>query len=146
MQQPPGRLRLRPHVKASLGQEKAWRTFPILQPSGDFTLLRPGPRSTHTLTHTSEARLGWEARRPKTVTASPFFIECFKDILNFKRQLPKQPWRLVEEEAGGGCQPLGDFSSEGVKYVPWNYLLKLPSLRDTKFAQSRAARRTHSPG
>ena len=78
------------------GQETAWRTFPSSNPCDPHPTPRP-PQHTHTHTHThlrGEAG-GGEARRPKTVTASPFFIECFKDKSNFKRQLPKQPRRLV---------------------------------------------------
>ena len=95
--QPPGRLRLRPHVKAPRGKRRPGG--PFRPPTPATPTLPPARPSTHTHTHThthirGEAG-GGEARRPKTVTASPFFIECFKDKSNFKRQLPKQPRRLV---------------------------------------------------
>lgn len=53
--------------------------------------------------------------------APPFFflIECFKDKLNFKRQLPKvmeTGEHSVRVSASGAA-----FALEEVKQAPWNY-------------------------
>ena len=80
------------------GARDGLEDLPVLQPLRPPPYPPPAPAHTHTHTHTHPLRGeagGGEARRPKTVTASPFFIECFKEKSNFKRQLPKQPRRLV---------------------------------------------------
>lgn len=122
--QPPGRLRLRPHVKAPRGKRRPG------EPSHPPTLATPTlppPAPAHTLTHTSEAEAGGGETRDQRLSLPPFFIECFKDISNFKRQLPKQPRRLVGGRAGGGCQPLVDFSLGGSNMCPGITFWKLPS-------------------
>lgn len=72
--QPPGRLRLGPHVTAPRAR-KGLENLPLPPPL-------PPPTNTPPL---GVGTLGDQ----KTVEASLFFIECFKNKLSFKRQLPK---------------------------------------------------------
>lgn len=119
------------------GAREGLENLPILQPSRPPPY--PPPAPAHTLTHTSEARLG--VGRPGDQRLSlphHFLLNVSKINRTSKGNSPNSPGGWLEGRAGGGCQPLGDFSLGGGQICA----LELPfgncppPSRGTKFAQS----------